>query len=230
MANGSGGDSDRRGKHSCPLCQHSDSCFFHEDKVRPYFRCRRCQLVFVPPAYFLNRTAEKQVYDLHENAVDDPGYRRFLARLWEPMCDRLSPHSQGLDFGCGPAPALAVMFREIGHTMNVYDSFYAPDPEQWQQSYDFISASEVVEHLHYPRQELDRLWSCLRPQGVLGIMTKRVLDQAAFARWHYITDPTHVCFFSTPTFQWLAHHWCADLQIVGNDVVLLTKSEATTDS
>lgn len=181
--------------------------------------------MFVPPDLFLSPTAEKAEYDLHENAVDDPGYRRFLSRLFKPMGDRLPPHSSGLDFGCGPAPALAHMFQEVGHSMSLYDRFYAADPAQFNRSYDFISASEVVEHLHHPRQDLDRLWSCLNPNGILGIMTKRVLSQAAFSRWHYITDPTHVCFFSIETFQWLADQWHADLTIIGNDVVLLTKQD-----
>ncbi len=94
-----------------------------------------------------------------------------------------------------------------------------------QQQYDFIVASEVVEHLHYPRQELDRLWSCLKPNGLLGIMTKRVIDQEAFSRWHYKSDPTHVCFFSTETFRWLADHWRATLTFPDKDVVLFTKNQ-----
>ena len=209
----------------CPLCYTSNASLFHQDKKRSYFRCHTCLLVFVPPDYFLSPVEEKAVYDLHENAIDDPGYRRFLRRLFEPMCDRLPPKSIGLDFGCGPAPALATMFQEAGYLMSLYDHFYYPDADRLQQPYDFITASEVVEHLHYPRPELDRLWSCLKVDGILGIMTKRVLNQSAFARWHYITDPTHVCFFSTETFQWLADEWKADLTVIGNDVVLLTKRQ-----
>jgi len=70
---------------------------------------------------------------------------------------------------------------------------------------------------------LDRLWSCLKPSGVLGIMTKRVIDQEAFSRWHYKDDLTHVCFYSTETFQWLAAQWHATVTFSGNDVVLLMK-------
>ena len=79
--------------------------------------------------------------------------------------------------------------------MKLYDLFYAPDTQFLQRQYDFIAASEVVEHLHHPRRELERLWSCLKPNGVLGIMTKRVIDQAAFSHWYYKSDLTHVCFF-----------------------------------
>ena len=115
------------------------------------------------------------------------------------------------------------MFTEAGHTMRIYDPFYAPDTTPFQQQYDFITTSEVAEHLHQPRQELDRLWSCLKPHGVLGIMTKRVEERDAFSRWHYKNDPTHVCFFSTETFAWLADYWGAELTVCGRDVVVFRK-------
>ena len=116
------------------------------------------------------------------------------------------------------------MFQEAGHSMEIYDPFYAPDIKPLQQQYDFITASEVVEHLHHPRRELDRLWSCLKPNGSLGIMTKRVIDREAFSRWHYKDDPTHVCFNSIETFRWLAAHWRATLTVPENDVVLFMKT------
>ena len=93
----------------------------------------------------------------------------------------------------------------------------------WNEPYDFITTTEVVEHLHYPRRELDRLWDILKPGGSLGVMTKLVRDRAAFATWHYISEPTHVCFFSRSTFQWLADEWQADLMFEGNDVILFEK-------
>ena len=180
-------------------------------------------MVFVPPDAFPGVADEKAVYDRHENAPDDPRYRRFLSRLFEPVSSRLASASQGLDFGSGPGPTLSRMFEEVGHTVSLYDPFYATDAAVLDLEYDFITASEVVEHLHRPREELERLWGCLRPGGLLGIMTKRVLDQEAFSRWHYKNDPTHVCFFSVETFEWLAECWGARLTVAGDDVVLLEK-------
>jgi len=208
----------------CPLCRASEERFFYQDS-RDYFRCSVCALVFVLSHQFLSPKDEKSVYDLHENTADDPGYRRFLTRLFDPMVQRLTPNSYGLDFGSGPGPTLSVMFEEAGHSIDIYDPFYAPDTTLLQQQYDFIVASEVVEHLHHPRVELDRLWSCLKPNGLLGIMTKRVIDQQAFSRWHYKNDPTHVCFFSAETFRWLANHWRATLTVPDKDVVLFAKNK-----
>jgi 2-polyprenyl-3-methyl-5-hydroxy-6-metoxy-1,4-benzoquinol methylase len=171
----------------------------------------------------LSREAERAEYDLHQNAIDDPGYRDFLSRLAAPLTERLAPGAHGLDFGCGPGPALAQLLREAGFEMSLYDSFYLPDEGALAAHYDFICATEVVEHLHLPGEELARLWSMLEPGGVLGVMTKLVRDQAAFVRWHYKNDPTHVCFFSEETWHWWARVRGASLSIIGTDVILLER-------
>jgi hypothetical protein len=54
-------------------------------------------------------------------------------------------------------------------------------------------------------------------------MTKRAVDRDAFARWHYKQDPTHVCFWSCASLQWLANHWNARLELIEPDVALLQK-------
>jgi SAM-dependent methyltransferase len=208
----------------CPLCAGSGVAPWHRDRRRPYLACGTCALVFVPPDHYLSPEAERAEYDLHQNAVGDPGYRRFLSRLSEPLVARLSPGAEGLDFGCGPGPALAAMLREQGFPVTLYDPCYFPDPRALQRRYDFICATEVVEHLHRPGDELARLWQCLRPGGVLGVMTKLVRDVEAFARWHYKNDPTHVCFFSRATWQWWAARQGARVSFVGADVILLARA------
>jgi len=208
----------------CPLCCHGPIAGFHHDERRDYLQCAICRLVFVPPAHYLTPESEKAHYDRHHNDPADERYRRFLSRLFQPMVRRLQPNDEGLDFGSGPGPTLSRMFEEAGHPMTIYDPFYAADPQALTRQYDFITASEVVEHLHHPRRELDRLWSLLKCGGWLGIMTKRVRDAQAFARWHYKLDPTHIMFFSMETFAWLAQQWAAELVVEGDDVVLLHKS------
>lgn len=210
-------------KLHCPLCAGPDTAPFHTDSRRSYLRCADCALVFVPPDHHLDRAAERAEYDLHENTVGDPGYRRFLSRLFDPLVARLRPGAEGLDFGCGPGPALAAMLGEAGHVVSLYDLFYYPDTAALARDYDFICATEVVEHLYHPGRELARLWRCLRPGGVLGVMTKLVRDREAFAGWHYKNDPTHVCFFSRETWRWWAQRQGAVLEFEGADVILLTR-------
>lgn len=218
--------SDSPDAFSCPLCGQGTTVLYHADRMRDYFRCSFCCLVFVPERFHLDPAAEKAEYDLHENRPDDPGYRRFLSRLTEPLLARIGSGKTGLDFGCGPGPALPAMLAECGHAVDRYDPFYFDDPSVFGKSYDFICATEVVEHLRHPGREFDRLFAMLKPGGWLGIMTKRVIDREAFRRWHYIRDRTHIVFFSRETFEYLAERFRAELVFAGSDGVLMRKGTA----
>lgn len=208
---------------ACPLCLLSECRPYHRDRIRAYWHCSRCALVFVPAAEHLSEDAEKAEYDRHQNGPEDVGYRRFLDRLFGPLAQRLPAGSDGLDFGSGPGPTLSVMFIEAGHSMSEYDKFYQPDASVLAREYDFVTATEVVEHLRDPARELARIWACVRPGGFLGVMTKLVRDRDAFAGWHYIRDPTHVCFFARATFEYLAECWGATLTFVAADALIMGK-------
>jgi hypothetical protein len=207
----------------CPLCHKTRIHHVARVRGRDYVSCRTCQLMFVPAEYHLSGAEEKAQYDQHNNHPDDPDYRAFLSRMFLPMQQRVPPMSCGLDFGSGPGPTLSLMFEEAGHRMAIYDHFYAPFPSNLEQPYDFITATEVVEHLHHPGVELERLWSLLNPGGLLGIMTQLVPENIPFADWYYLKDPTHICLFSHSTCEWLASHWQAELTFPGNSVMLFHK-------
>jgi 2-polyprenyl-3-methyl-5-hydroxy-6-metoxy-1,4-benzoquinol methylase len=208
---------------ACPLCGNRLNEPFYTSKIRPYWRCSHCTLVFVPQPYWLTAEEERATYDLHENQLQDQGYRNFLSRLIKPLAEKLAPNQQGLDFGCGPGPALARMLEEQGHQLDLFDLHYHKDPAVFGKKYDFICATEVVEHLHDPNKEFTRLFSMLKPAGWLGIMTKLVIDKQAFSQWHYIRDLSHICFYSQDTFEYLAHRFNADLSFGAKDVILLQK-------
>lgn len=210
-------------KNSCPLCKNAGRHLFWEDRYRPYFRCDECQLIYVPLEFHIPVTAEKAEYELHQNSPDDPGYRQFLSRLFEPLNEKMPAGSYGLDFGSGPGPTLSVMFSEAAHHMELFDKFYSPDEQVLNKTYDFITATEVLEHLRNPHKDLERLWKCLKINGWLGIMTKLVLGQDEFKSWHYKNELTHINFFSKNTFRWLADQWNADVTFVGKDVVFIHK-------
>ena len=110
--------------------------------------------------------------------------------------------------------------------MNVvlYDIFYALDTSVWDRRYDFITASEVIEHLHHPARELDRLFAALETGGWLAVMTRSVTSRVEFAAWRYIRDLTHVGFYSEATFEWIADRWNAELHLPTDDVALFRKS------
>ena len=207
----------------CPLCGEETSPLYFSGPDRDYYRCHKCRLIYISPDQLPSGSEEKSRYDQHQNSPDDPEYRKFLSRLFLPLRARLLPGSHGLDFGSGPGPTLSVMFEEAGHTMVLYDHFYKREPAVLERQYDFITATEVLEHLHHPGRELAKLWSCLKTGGSLGMMTGLAPEEDEFASWYYIRDPTHVCFFCRETFEWLAARWEAECDFVGEGTVILKK-------
>ena len=207
----------------CPLCLSHKIEEYFSDRKRHYLQCRHCLLVFVPEHYHLSEESEKSEYDKHDNQVDDFHYRKFLSRLVNPLSKRLGKSAIGLDFGCGDGPALIAMMQEQGFTMKGFDIYYRNTPEVFNNRYDFVTLTEVVEHLAQPMQVLQRIWLLLNDHGKLGIMTKLVIDKDAFSRWHYKNDPTHIIFFSTETMNFLATTLHASLERVATDAFILTK-------
>ncbi len=208
---------------TCPLCLNKDLINYHEDSFRHYLQCTRCELVFVPEKFWLSKEEEKKRYDLHINDPEDQGYQKFLSRLSIPLLKRLEPKQQGLDFGCGPGPTLSKMLERAGHAVDLYDLHYHNDPAVLQKKYDFITATEVVEHFHHPAESFTLLFEMLNQKGWLGIMTKQVIDKPSFSTWHYIRDLTHICFYNNRTFEYIARRYRSELLVIGNDVVLFKR-------
>lgn len=208
----------------CPVCESLQGRPFQVIGARAYGRCDRCEATFLLPEHLPTPEAERAEYALHQNAPDDAAYREFLQQLALPLLQKLPPARHGLDFGCGPGPALAKLLREAGHTVALYDPFFHPDPAALETTYDFITCSEVVEHFHQPAREFRRLDGLLRPGGWLAVMTRFQTDDTRFAQWHYRRDPTHVVFYRPATFEHLArmHRWRCEVPVP--NVVLLQKA------
>ncbi|MGF1630340.1 MAG: class I SAM-dependent methyltransferase [Kiloniellaceae bacterium] len=214
----------RVGTVSCPVCRGPAAEHFLRVEARDYWRCSDCQARFLDPGQLPQREDELSHYLQHDNDPDDPGYRGFLAKLADPLLERLGPGRCGLDYGCGPGPALATMLREAGHSVALYDPFFHPDPAPLQRTYDFIACSETAEHFHDPAREFDCLDCLLRPGGWLAVMTCFQRDDARFADWHYRRDPTHVVFYREATFRRIAaqREWACEIPV--KDVALMRKS------
>lgn len=207
----------------CPVCRAPSSRHFIQIDRRDYWRCARCEATFLDPSQRLAAAEECAHYRHHQNDPNDPRYRRFLAKLADPLLAKLPPGMTGLDYGCGPGPALAAMLQEVGHRMALYDPFFQPDPAPLDATYDFITCTETTEHFHHPADEFDRFDRMLRAGGWLGIMTCFQTDDARFADWHYRRDPTHVVFYREATFGLIASAYGWSCEIPVKDVVLMRK-------
>jgi SAM-dependent methyltransferase len=208
---------------TCPVCHSQAIEFLSSIERLDYWRCPDCEARFLDPRHYLSRQDEYRHYLNHENDPADPRYRRFLARLAMPLLRKLPARSSGLDYGCGPGPALAAMLREAGHTVALYDPFFYPDPAPLDELYDFVTCTETAEHFHRPAAEFDRLATLLRPGGWLGVMTCFQTDDARFAGWHYRKDPTHVVFYREATLRHIAAWRGLRCEIPAKDVALMQK-------
>lgn len=207
----------------CIVCGAFSVKFFLEVNGARYVRCGVCQATFLDPAQRLSIEAEQAQYRLHRNDPRSAGYRRFLSKLVVPLLERLPPEAKGLDYGCGPGPALACMLREAGHRVRLFDPLFSPAWEALEDVYDFITCTETIEHFHRPAEEFARLDRMLRPGGWLALMTCFQTDDHRFAQWHYRRDPTHVVFFREATLRHIARRfgWTCDIPV--KDVALMRK-------
>ena len=206
---------------ACLVCEHGTPELFDTIEGKTYWRCPSCHATLLDPADRLGREAERAHYLHHENDPNDSRYRAFLSKLANPLLERLPAGASGLDYGCGPGPALAAMLREAGHEVALYDPFFAPDPSALTARYDFVCCTETAEHFHNPAQEFERLVAMLKPGGWLAIMTCFQTDDARFAAWHYRKDPTHVVFYWAETFTEIASQHGLSCEIPCKDVVLM---------
>jgi SAM-dependent methyltransferase len=208
----------------CPLCGRDKHKLFFKDQFRPYYRCGHCTLIFVPEFWQLDREQEKARYDTHENDPQDRGYRNYLGRIIPPLKAALGRDFsglKGLDFGCGPGPALAMMLEEEGASMALYDPFYFDDPTVLTDSYDFITCTEVLEHMVKPKEEMEKLLTLLNPGGVLAFMTQLVTDKTDFSTWYYRNDETHICYFNHQSFRFAAEIGRLKAEFYGKDIIIM---------
>ena len=214
-------------KPVCPLCHAGAPESFATVGEKVYWRCRRCDLVYLSPGQYLDPAEEKARYELHENDPADEGYREFLRGLIEHLVPRLEEGDTGLDYGAGPAPALARMLEAKGFSMATYDPLFLSDDGALEVSYEFITCTEAAEHFHDPAREFGRFSRLLRPGGWIGIMTRRLerLEDISvgFEDWHYRRDEAHVCFYSRPTMEWIADRFGWQAEHPAHDVTLFHK-------
>ncbi len=208
---------------NCPLCSTPSTTIYFTDTFRSYFHCTCCDLVYADSSSYLIPSEEKSRYDLHNNDPMDPRYRKFLSRVFDPVKALITPGASGLDFGAGPGPTLSLMFEESGHDMKIFDLYYANHPEVLKpNSFDFVTCTEVIEHVQDAKNLIPMLFGLLKPGGPLALMTKLCTGLEQFKNWHYKKDPTHICFYSIETFNYIAEKFNCELKFHGDDVIILT--------
>lgn len=207
----------------CSLCKCTTRVFgiFQE---REYVCCTNCKAVLLSPDFYLTPQEEKFRYSLHNNDIEDPGYKEFVRPIVEKVKAEIPAGSTGLDFGCGTGPVIASELQKTGYKIELYDPYFQPDKRILKKQYDFIICCEVMEHFHDPLKEFSLLCSLLKPGAMLFCKTSLWNEAIDFDDWHYKNDKTHVFFYSRETLHWIKENiGCSRLEI-DDKCMVFTKS------
>ncbi len=207
----------------CLLCNHREIEEITVNSIHKLLKCNNCHLIFKNPSTFPNIEQERERYLNHNNSERDEGYVDHLQKVIKPFLRHSEIGSFGLDYGCGHQPVLCKLLVKEKMRCDNYDPLFFPDlPDERK---DFIFVTETMEHFHNPFIELSVITSLLIPGGLLAIMTNMWDEETDMSNWWYLNDVTHVLFFNTKTFEYIADTFGYD--IIENDdkeVVLLKKN------
>jgi hypothetical protein len=186
----------------CPLCSSVGPFQILTSAIDiPYYLCDTCALIFMDRAFLPATETEKERYQTHENGPQHAGYVAFLNQAIAPTLRYLETGMRGLDYGCGPGPTIQPLLKNKGIHCENYDPFFYP--EKPKGCFDFVFATEVIEHFSSPRQEFTRICNLLKPDGVFTIMTESWDDLTNFSHWYYTKDFTHISFYHAKTIDYI---------------------------
>lgn len=190
----------------CLICEGKTEALFDGQFGLTYYSCPGCGFIAQDRAALVTFEEEREEYDRHENSIENEGYVAYFKRFLEASLLPYRDGERGLDYGSGPEPVLSqVLARDYGLDVDIYDLHYQPDKVFEGKAYDFITTTEVIEHVKDPVAFLQTFYDLLRPGGVVALMTLfHPQDKAAFLDWWYRRDITHISFFTPETFRVMA--------------------------
>lgn len=201
-------------KNCCPICGNK--------KLNPYkigtdfelSKCAKCKLVFspvVPTDEELSKYYEKYAY---EGVSELSPITTIRFREWLKKFERFRKLNKILDVGCGRGEFLEeaqkfgwnVTGSEYSETaVNILKAknitVISGDIEEYSTTdyFDVIVSIEVVEHLKNPLQNVNKMFSLLRPGGLLFLTTpnrKSLTGVIIKSRWRVFEYPEHLFYFS----------------------------------
>jgi SAM-dependent methyltransferase len=140
-----------------------------------------------------NRNRFRRVRRAVEDALCQPRYR--LLDVGCAAGAHLDVYGDQIEkFGVEPSASAVEFLSRRGITWLGPSVQDAPE-----RSFDVVTCLDVVEHIEHPRPVLDRIEMCLRPGGVVAIVTGDIHSAAARwsgHRWLYYALPEHCSFYS----------------------------------
>lgn len=208
----------------CFLCGSNKNQPISGPLQRSYRKCLNCGLVYVTREFFIPEKEAHRRYLKHENTPDSIGYTEFLRKAVNPVLPFIERGSKALDFGCGHQPVLAGILESLGVECDYYDPLFFPEGIK-KISYDFIFSTETFEHFQNPAREISLIYSLLARGGYLSVMTKFLDSEINFSSWYYAMDPTHLTFYGTQVFSYIAEKWSFSIFYMDSESLVVFKKK-----
>jgi SAM-dependent methyltransferase len=205
----------------CTLCET-----LLENQIDDKFLfCQNCNSYVMHKEHWLHDEEEKARYDLHNNDITDPGYINFVSPITNAIMNDFAPNHSGLDYGCGPGPAITHELQKSAYQVQLYDPFFHPDLSYLEKQYDYIFSCEVFEHFFNPKEEIEKLIKLLKHGGKLYIMTHLFNAKTEeFQNWYYKKDPTHVFIYTSLTMNFIAEKYDVTLEKIEGRLIVFRKA------
>ena len=197
----------------CLICSNSNLLTWEVSAKpeRTYFKCERCDYLFMDPEQRLSSEQEAERYRHHQNQAS-AGYIKFFEPLVEEIeKQRAANTNKALDFGCGPESVLMDLLKQKSWQVTGYDPLFLQNKNVLKERYDLVTCTEVWEHVHNPILVFDQLQSLLATNSLLAVMTSGYPKNAEFSSWYYRRDLTHIGFFTESTMKVIAEKYNWDL-------------------
>lgn len=99
----------------------------------------------------------------------------------------------GIEIADGP-----VRFARETLKLNIFQENFLDWDPQFQNQFDVITLWATIEHLHKPKETLEKIKNHLKPGGVLILSTCRygLLAKLAGLKWRYLNVPEHLYYYS----------------------------------
>ncbi|MCW7493001.1 class I SAM-dependent methyltransferase [Leptospira sp. 2 VSF19] len=99
----------------------------------------------------------------------------------------------GIEIADGP-----VRFARETLNLNIFQENFLDWDTKFQKQFDVITLWATIEHLHKPKETLEKIKSHLKPGGVLILSTCRYgfLAKLAGLKWRYLNVPEHLYYYS----------------------------------
>lgn len=186
----------------CPLCNTANE-LWKTIGTKQFYRCTTCDMIYVHPTQRLTAHEEALHYSKHRNIATDPNYQAFAKPIIDFVLQNFNSHHSGLDYGSGADSAIIYILENHNYTIKSYDPNFYNNPELLARRYNYITCCEVIEHFRSPREEFAKLYTMLTDNAALVCMTQLYDNSINFRSWYYKNDPTHVCFYTANTCNWI---------------------------